>query len=230
MKRLIVVVVIAVVCTTLSYKSLAQTSFAGTVKFETKYEGETNPQKHIPSETTYTIFENKKKWTTVFRGINIYIIQDGDALTKTVLVDVPQGRLGYVDDKEAIEEELLKKTCTYTERTDTKNICGYECKGYDIVCVIMNEDEDEEEEETEIKIIVYTTNEIGKNDNINAIDNPELSGFPLYTEMEKDGVKTIIQAKEIKKTKVKNVDFLVPSDYKMVKDEYKAGLKQTLGL
>lgn len=231
MNRLMSIVTIAIVCTTVSYKSFAQKApFAGTVKFETRYEGDIDPQKHIPSEITYIVFENKTK-QTIFMGINIYLINNGDAMTKTVLIDAPQGRIGFTDDKDVVEDDLLKKKFTYTERTDTKNICGYECKGYDVTCVIMNEDEDDDEDDvTEQKMIVYTTKEIGKDGNINSIDFPGLSGFPLYTEVEMDGVKTIMQAKEVKKSKVKDTDFLIPSDYKMYEGEQKQQLKQMLGM
>ena len=227
MKRLMSVLTIAVVCNTLSYSAFAQNPpFAGTVKFETKYQGDIDPQKHVPFEITYTIFENKIKLTMPYRGINIYVIQDGDLLTQAGLADIPQGRVGYADNMEEVEDELLMKKFTYAERGDTKTICGYVCKGYDVTCIVTNEDAEEDEEETtEIKWIVYTTKEIGKDNNINALDFPKLSGFPLYRETEKDGVKTITIAKEVKKSKVKSTDFLIPSDYKMTKDQQKAGTK-----
>ena len=230
MKKLMSILTVAVVCNALIYSSFAQkTPFAGTVKFEQKYEGNINPQKHIPIEATYTIFENKTK-VTLFMGVNVFIIQDGDALVRTVLIDIPQGRIGLTDSKEEVDEELLMKKFTYAERDDTKTICGYECKGYDVTCIVMSDDDDDEDEATEIKTIVYTTQEIGKDNNINAFDYPGLSGFPLYTETEADGVKTIVQAKEVKKSKVKATDFLIPSDYKMLEGEQKEGLKRNLGL
>ena len=228
MKKLISVVAIAIVCTTLCCKSFAQKPFAGTVKFETKYEGETNPQLHIPTEQIQTIFENKMK-TSLYNGL-LRTIQDGDSLTITYLFDIPGfGRIGNTSSREVNEENLLKSTFFYTERTDSKNICKYECKGYDVTCIILNEDDDEDEA-VEIKFIVYTTKAIGKDDNINAFSFPGLSGYPLYTEFEKDGVKTIIQAKEVKKGKVKAVDFLIPSDYRMLSDEeWEFMMKQITG-
>lgn len=230
MKKVVAVLTIATICTAVSYKALAQKApFAGTVKFEVKYEGDIDPQKHIPYEISSTVFENKTK-QTIFIGINIYVIQDGDALIQTVLIDHPQDRIGYVDDREAVEDKLLSKKFTYAEREDTKTICGYECKGYDVTCIVYNDDEDDDEadDKTEIKWIVYTTKEIGKDNNINAFDFPRLSGFPLYMECEVDGVKTISQAKEVKPSKVKAIDFLVPSNYKMKEGNDKASIKQWL--
>jgi len=228
MKRLISVAAIAIVCTTLCYKSFAQKSFAGTVKFETKFEGETNPQVHIPSEQTQTIFENKMK-NTLYNGM-LRTIQDGDSLSITYLFDIPgYGRIGNTSGREINEENLLRTSFSYTERTDTKTICGYLCKGYDVVSIITDEDDDEDEA-VELKFIVYTTKEIGKDDNINAFNFPGLSGYPLYTEFEKDGVKTITQAKEVKKGKVKSLDFLIPTDYKMLsQEEWDFFIKQITG-
>ena len=219
MRKGISVLAVAIICTTVSYESSAQKSFAGTVRFEVKFEGDIDPQKHGPSEPiVYTIFENKEK-TSLYNGV-IQTIKDGDALTETNLVDWPgYARIGHTASKESKQKDLSRKKYSYVERADTKNICGYECKGYDVTLVIKDEDDDDDEEGEETKYIVYTTKEIGKDDNINALDHPGLSGYPLYMEFEKDGVKTIIQAKEVKKGKIKAVDFLIPSDYKMCSDE-----------
>ncbi|MCL2131046.1 MAG: hypothetical protein FWH36_01120 [Lentimicrobiaceae bacterium] len=219
MKKIIFGLAVAISCTTVSYKSFAQKYFAGTITFETKYEGDTDPQRHIPSQQTCIIFENKEK-AELYNGV-LRTIKDGDALTVTMLVDWPgYPRIGYVSDKEATQKALSSQKFSYEERSDTKTICGYECKGYNVTAVVKEEEEeDEEEEAVELKYIVYTTKEIGKDDNINALDYPGLSGYPLYVESEKDGVKTIIQASEVKKSKLKAVDFMVPSDYKMCSEE-----------
>jgi hypothetical protein len=231
MKKAVSALTIAIICTTVSYKSFAQKSFTGTVKVETKYEGDIDPLKHIPSEAVYTIFENKMR-TSALNGMQ-QVIQDGDALTVTVLFDLSgygMGRIGTVVDKEAIEKQLSKVKFSYEARPDTRTICGYECKGYNITLAIMDEDDDEEDEMEEIKIVAYTTTAIGKDNNINAFTYPGLSGYPLYTEVEKDGVKTITQAKEVKKGKTKATDFMVPSNYEMFdKEGWEEKMKSLLG-
>jgi len=223
MKKIVSVLTIAIVCNTVGCKLLAQKYFAGTVKVEIKYEGDIDPQKHIPQELEYTIFENKTK-TTVYNGL-VQIMQDGDALTETQLWDLSMfgfGRLGTAVDREAMQNQLSKKKFSYEERSDTKTICGYVCKGYNVTVIAIEEDEEEDDDEddaTEIKLLIYTTTEIGKDGNINAFDYPGLSGFPMYSEFEKNDVKTIVQVKEVKKGKIKAVDFMIPSDYKMYDKE-----------
>ena len=217
MKKLISVLTIAIVCTTVSYKSYAQSYFAGTVKFETKYEGDIDPQKHIPHEETFTIFENNVK-ESFYNGVQNQI-HNGDSVTIMIVLDIPgYGCVGKIISKEVIEADMLQKSFFYEERTDSKTICGYECKGYDVTMVTDDDDE-------ETKYIVYTTKEIGKDDNINVFKFPELSGYPLYIAKESNGVKTITQAKEVKKGKVKAVDFLIQSNCKICTTEEEWGLE-----
>jgi hypothetical protein len=133
---------------------------------------------------------------------------DCDAVTATFLYDIPGYKSGYRLPKELFEEMLESKKFTYTKGEETKTICGYVCTRYDVTIY-------DTEEEDETTAIVYTTTEIGENSNINNFEYPGLTGFPLYEETESDGVKMIKIAVEVKKTKVKPVDFLEPTAYKM---------------
>jgi hypothetical protein len=80
------------------------------------------------------------------------------------------------------------------------------CTRYDITIYDAGSDE-------ETTAIAYTTTEIGTDENINNFDYPGLTGFPLYIEEISRGVKETSEAIQVKATKVKSVDFLVPSDY-----------------
>lgn len=216
MKKSAFVIAAVVMYITVNQQTFAQKSFAGTVTFETKYEGDTDPQKHKTHEAIYSIFENKTKQSLSGGGVSQHVITNGDDLSVTVLLDISGlGRYGKITKKN--KEDMFKDVkISFVDRGDSKNICGFECKGYDVTLVDMGEiDEDDEDDVKEIKFIVYTTKEIGKDDNINAFQFPGLSGYPLYIELEVKDVKQITQAKEVKKGKVKAVDFLVPSDYKM---------------
>jgi len=225
MKKVVVVLTMAIVCTTVSYKSFAQKYFAGTVKLETKYEGDIDPQKHIPHEAELIIFENKMKTSSVVEQV----IYDGDAMTITYLYDLSTygyERMGTVIDKETNQKNSEKSKFSYEARGDTKIICGYECKGYNITQTIKDE---EYEEDIEISYIVYTTTEIGKDANINAFEYVGLLGFPMYEEVEKDGVKKITQVKEVKKGKIKAIDFMVSSNYNMYKpEEFREKFKEAI--
>jgi len=217
MKKLISVLAIAIICTTGSYKAFSQGSFTGTAKFTVKYEGDINPQKHIPEEKKFLIFENKVKEMDD-EGVHTEIY-DGDAGTWGTIINIPAyGCMAYQRTPEEVDEEMLSKVFSYEEREDTKTICGYVCKGYNFTIVTTTEDEDSGEDvKTEVKGVVYTTKEIGKNEKINSFTFPNLSGYPLYFEKVEEGVTEITQAVEVKKGKAKPIDFLMPSSCKICK-------------
>lgn len=220
MKKIFSISVIAAFafCMFTSIQANAQkVKFAGTVKFNVKYEGDTDPQKHVPGEFQVSIFGNKAKLQS---GIQL-LIMDGEAYTTTVLLDFPGEPMGSVIKKEELQEMYENIKYTYTKKEETKTICGYVCTRYDIKKYDVEEDE-------ETNIIVYTTTEIGDNNNINNIFIsyfPGLTGFPLYVESESNGAKQIQEATEVKKTKLKAVDFLVPSKYKVYDSQEEMGAK-----
>jgi hypothetical protein len=214
--------VVAVLCifTAVDVNAQKSKAFAGTVKFSVKYEGDTDPQKHVPYEFVYTILGNRQKISN--QGFSQ--ITDGDAVTVTVLLEIPGNKMGYVAKKEDVEESFAVKKFTYTKGEETKTICGYVCTRYDITVFDIEEDE-------EAKAILYTTTEIGDGNNINALSFPGLTGYPLYIEEDEDGVKTIHEAIEIKKAKIKSVDFMIPSDYTIYssQEEFQGKLKELFG-
>jgi len=181
-------------------------SFAGTVKFSVTFEGNTNPKDHAPQEQLYTIFGNKIKIVVPARSMTQ--ILDGDAVKVTVLYDIPGYKSGYTVSKEGLEARQERYNYSYTKGEDTMTVCGYLCTRYDVT--IYDTDEDEE-----TTAVVYTTTEIGEGSDINIFEYPGLTGFPLYSETEEKGVKEIQKAVEIKPTKVKGIDFLTPTGYKM---------------
>lgn len=223
MKKIFSISAIAVFafCMFASIQTNAQkVKFAGTVKFHVRFDGEIDPQKHVPQDVMYTIFGNK-----IMAKQQIFIqMQDGDAVTKTILIDYPGSRIGYITQKKDIQEEQALAKYTYTKGNETKTICGYVCDKYEVSVYDAEEDE-------ETKFIVYTTTEIGNDNNINSLDYPGLTGYPLYTEIEKDGIKTTIEATEVKKGKIKAVDFLLPSDYKIydTAEEFGAAFQELFG-
>jgi len=193
--------------TVLTASAQKSKSFAGTVKISIRYEGNTNPRDHAPVETVYTILGNKQK--VVMPQASMTQILDGDAVRVTALFDIPGYKSGYRMEKEEFEEKMERYKYTYTKKGDTMTVCGYLCTRYDVSIYDAEEDE-------ETTVILYTTTEIGENSNINVFEFPGLTGFPLYRESESKGVKTIVKAVEVKPSKkVKPVDFLTPSGYKM---------------
>jgi hypothetical protein len=222
MKKLFFICVVAVMCifTVVEVSAQKSKSFAGTIKISVKYTGDIDPQKHVPSESVLSVFGNKQK----ISGQGFQQILDGDAVTVTVLIDIPGNRMGYTVKKEEIEESFAAKKLTYTKSDETKTVCGYVCTRYDVTVFDIEEDE-------ESKVIVYTTTDIGENNNINSLSLPGLTGFPLYIEQESDGVTVIQEAIEVKKTKIKSVDFMVPADYTMYnsQEELQTKIKEIYG-
>jgi hypothetical protein len=202
----ILVVVAVAMFNVLAVNAQKSDSFAGTVKFSVKYEGDINPKDHTPHEEVYTIFGNKLK---AIRPPYQVLIFDGNTVTATVLYDIPINKCGYKASKEYIEADQETKNYTYKKSEETKTICGYVCTRYDVTIY-------DTEDETEETGFIYTTTEIGESSDINAFDYPGLTGFPLYQEMVENGAKTIKEAIEVKPTKVKSMDFLIPSGNKMI--------------
>ena len=184
-------------------------SYAITVKFSVQSNGDISAQNPPLRENVYTIFGNKLKVTDP-RGITQII--DCDDLTATLLFNIKGSKSGYMLHKEVFEDMFKSKQFSYAKEKDTMMICGYVCTRYNITIYDTGV-------EKETKVIAYTTTEIGANSNINKLQYPGLTGFPLYLETEEDGVKIIEKAVEIKKTKVKSTDFSIPPDYKMFSSE-----------
>ncbi|MDR1459462.1 MAG: hypothetical protein LBI60_04545 [Bacteroidales bacterium] len=224
MKKLFSICVVAVLCifTAMEVNAQKSKSFAGTIKFSVKYEGDIDPQKHVPTEFVLSIFGNKQKISIPEQYFQQ--IMDGDAVTSTVLLDIPGNRMGYVVKKEVIDENFSTKKYTYTKSEETKTICGYVCTRYDVTIFDVEEDE-------ETKAVVYTSTEVGENNNINSLSFPGLAGYPLYIEEEDDGIKQIQEAIEIKKTKIKAVEFLIPNDYTLYdsQEEFQAKIQEVFG-
>jgi len=206
MKNLISICVVAIATfSVLSVNAQKTKSFAGTVKFHIKYEGKVDPRVHVPQDIVVSIFGNKTKQTVDWQ----HVITNGDAVTETYLFDIPGSRAGFVKSQEMIEDEQSAYKYTYKKADETKTICGYVCTRYDGIKYDVEEDE-------ETKYLFYTTTEIGESSDINSVEYPGLSGYPLYVETEVKGLKVIMEATEVKAAKVKSVDFLIPSDYKML--------------
>ena len=140
--------------------------------------------------------------------------------------DVPGEPMGAIVKKEEMQEIYAGVKFTFEKKEETKTICGFVCTRYDIK--MYNIEEDEETEMT-----IYTTTEIGNSNDINntLISYPGLTGFPMCLISEKDDVKTIQEVTEVKKAKIKAVDFLVPSKYKIYdsQEEMSARLQELFG-
>ena len=221
MKKLAIISLMAACCL-LGGKSMAQKgkSFAGSVKFGIKYEGDFEPKQLVnaPQESEQIISGKFTKTTHNLGGAFMYQIDMIDSIVR--LWDLPGEKCAVTIPTPEKENDTSKRNYVIQKRSDTKDICGYQCQGYDIVVTVMkNEDEDEDEDEETapktVTITVYTTTEIGIDSNINCHFIPGLQGFPLYKEQPAgEGKKVVYEAIEVKKKKINAVEFSIPSNYK----------------
>lgn len=198
-------------------KTMAQKtkSFSGSIKFEIKYEGDFEPQQlaNAPREVNKVIFGNFTKTTQLLGGGGVVRHQIDMLDSMLILIDAATEKVAIgIPIKKKDEGEESEKNYKIVKRTDTKNICGYECQGYDINITVKDEDE---EEDKIVTYTMYTTTEIGIDSNINKNSIPGLQGYPLYTSQPAGENKTVIsQAVEVKKKKINPIEFSIPSNYK----------------
>ena len=225
MKRIIIIFIAAICCMNMSnLMAQKKKAFNGTVKFSIKYEGDLDPQAlaKAPTEVNYLIFENNTKVTQDLGGAFRHVITVGDSGKTILLFDIPGQKMAVVISKAENEEQRQGLTYDIVEGSDTKEICGFVCKRYDIT--ITNIEEDKQH-----KMFVYTTDKIGLDEKIK-FDIPGLKGYPLYQETENNGIKTIYEAVEVKKKKVSSAEFLIPEGYQtMTLDEFQELLKNAGG-
>lgn len=217
MKRIATVVSIMIMCGFMSTELNAQKvkSFTGLVTFSIKYEGDIDPMKlaNAPKEKIYTIAGNNTKYTINGQGFVQHVVTIGDSSQSLIIVDHPMQKLVIKKDKEDFEEDLEYVNIKVVPSDETKVICGYTCKRYDLIVEDL-------EKESEMKVICYTTEEIGINENIN-FETPGLKGYPLYQEQQVGEVKIITEATVVKKKKVNPAEFLIPSGFEVVSyDDY----------
>ena len=194
---------------TISAQKKGKKSFAGTVTYKISYEGDIDPQKiaQLPTKQTTSVFENNTR--SAYPGIPQYIISLGDSCKQIILFDIPGSQIAVISNKDEVLENLGNWNYTYEKTSDSKTICGYVCSGYKITIT------DKEDEASEAQtVITYTTTEIGLNSAINSTSTPGLEGFPLYSQVNANGIIRTIEATEVKKAKVSIVDFMIPTSYK----------------
>ena len=220
MKRISIAALVALTCLC-GGKAMAQKgkAFTGTVKFDIKYEGDFEPKQlaRAPKERIVTISGNFIRTTHDLGGAFMYQIDMVDSVIQ--LWDLPMEKSAVtIPSRKKDKEEPDKRNYVIQKRSDSKEICGYNCQGYDIIVTVKNEEDEDDEEETEerkITIVVYTTEEIGVDSNINCHFIPGLQGYPLYQEQPAgDGKKVISEAVEVKKKKINAIEFAIPANYK----------------
>lgn len=192
-----------------------QKPFTGIIIYSLTYEGyEPSQSAQMPSTSKVYISESKQK-TYVDMGMqSISTIIDGEKESMIVILDLMGQKYIIKKNKEDIDKS--KGTGTKPEIKyfdETKKIAGYTCKK----AIITEKNEKTSEEST---IVIWYSDEISSNEKINfATDYEGLKGYPLSTELTVGKLKNITIATEVKKSKVADTEFLLPSDGKVLTEE-----------
>lgn len=193
--------------------------FMGTIKFALTYEGvEASQASQMPTTQTQIINGNKQKTMIDYGQAAMYTITDGDAESEIIFIDAMGQKFAYRLDKAALakaKEDNKSAKPTITLSDETKEIAGIKCKKATKVS------KDEETGDESSSIIWYTT-ELGSNDKLYFTgENEGINGVVLGTETK---AKTFVYkafATEIKKEKVKDLEFMIPADAKeLTKEEF----------
>jgi len=193
------------------------------ITYTISYEGDWDPATlaQQPTEQIVKIMGNKHRTEIMTGGANIYIITNGDDSTNIVLLDIVSMGMKYYmkTEKETILAEMEEEPkINYLD--ETKTICGYECKKAEYI----TKDEYGDDVVTE----VYFSEELGNSSTNFGGTFHGLSGFPMEYAVDAEQGKIIYSVTNIqtKKTKIKDIIFMIPTDYEEL-DEEKA--KQLFG-
>jgi GLPGLI family protein len=187
----------------------AAAGFQGTITYTITVEGELDAMSkaQMPTEMVQTFKGTKIKTEQKSSMGNQTIISDNTEMTSVILLDMMGNKMAIKQSKEDTEKavkEMPTPKITYTE--ETKDIAGYKCKKV----TLENEGE---------KMDAYYTEEI-------LVTNPnmlsmfkDIKGVLLEFAQVSGGITLKMTAKEVKKGKIKDSIFEIPSDYKIMTPE-----------
>lgn len=185
--------------------------FSGIISYEINYEG-FEPQQiaNSPTQLTEMVKGNFIRRTeNLGGGVFRHTIDVVDSVI--YLLDLPIDKIAY-----SVPDSLFglskKIKIDIQKKDETKVICGFTCQKYDVIRSV----EDDEEEEPRIDtIVVFTTDKIGINEDINRHYIPGLKGFCLRAEQPAgEGKKIVQEATKVKNKKISNTDFMMPINYR----------------
>lgn len=193
------------------------------VTYTISYEGDWDPATlaQQPTEQTVKILGKRSRTEILAGGANIYIINNGVDSSVIMLLDISSmGMKFYMKtDKEKLLAEMEDEPAIkYLD--ETKTIAGLECKKAEYVT--------KDEYGDEVITVVYYNESLGDASmNFGGTFNG-LAGFPMEYAVEAEQGQVIYTVTSVatKKTKIKDVIFMIPTDYEEL-DEEKA--KQLFG-
>lgn len=191
-------------------------SFEGTITYSVTTEGQIEPNimAQLPSEVMWT-FKGPKTSMLMKTGFGtVTVIANAETQEQVVLYDALGQKMAIKSSKDETEKAIAEYPETkITETTETKKILNYNCKKVEM------------EDDKGNKSIIYVTDELNvPNANWNT-QYKNIKGVMLeYSQKaspESDAT-LIFTAKEVKKRKIKDAVFEIPSNFKqMTMDEFK---------
>jgi len=195
-------------------------SFQGTLTYDVSYSG-TNlsaaQKAQLPATSVVTVKDCKTKTEVVVGPVTQAAISDGTAKTELVLIDYMGTKAAIKLSTDDVKEGLAKNPMPTVNITkETKVILGFTCKK----AILTSKDENG----VVTNDTIYFTEQIGCADVNFSTQFKDIPGTVLrYTEFDPQiNATATYTIKEIKKSKISDDTFVIPSDYKeMTKEEFK---------
>jgi GLPGLI family protein len=209
-----VIVVLLFAC---SFTVNAQKKFKGVINYTISYSGtiDAATAAQQPKLMILSIYENLQKMNLPLGPVNIDVVTNGDTKTTITMLDIMGEKKYFKMSTEDIEKKIAENPAPEIKYLDeTKTIAGYVCKKAEYT--------EKSDDGTSSTTIVYYTEELGGEALNYGGQFYKLKGVPLEYIITAADVVTTFAATEIKKGKVKDTDFLIPSDYVEMTAEEKA--------
>lgn len=164
----------------------------------------------IPTEFTMK-YKGTKSRTEYATGMSesIMLADSKDSKATVVLLDMMGNKYAMkVDETKVAEQKAKMPVFDVLETKETKVIAGYKC----IKAVLINQISKEE-------MSVYYTPEIPYIENIFNSELSKLKGMPMEYVSKMQNIKLTVTIREVKKDKVSDDLFTIPTDYKVVTQE-----------
>ncbi|HNW98958.1 MAG TPA: hypothetical protein PKK00_11165 [Bacteroidales bacterium] len=212
-----------VFCFTANLFSQSKKPFQGTISYDITCSGKIEPamKSQLPTTEDVTVKDCKTKTEVTSAMASQAKITDGNAKKVISLIDYMGNKFAIISDSVKLKEEFSKVTISVNKSDETKTIAGYTCKKA-IVSI-------KDEEGSVINDTIYYTEEIGCSNLNFSTQYKDIPGAVLEYSIYIDQIEASMKytAREVKKSKVSDNIFLIPSDYKEVTEEE---LKKQLGM
>ncbi|MCX7697712.1 MAG: hypothetical protein N2Z72_08500 [Bacteroidales bacterium] len=224
MKRLFFYFFICAISSTLVFSQKSKTKeFKGIVKYSISYDGNWDPTilAQQPKSMELKILGKKSLTEMILPGVTLKTINNGKDSSQIVLIDAGSyGKFYLKVTKEKFIEKMKEASPTINYLDETKQIAGMVAHKAEYIV---------KDEYGEDKTYVVYYNESIAGPEYNFLNNfPGLKGFPMEYTYETEEGKVTFTVTEIitKKVKIKETDFLIPSDFKQISEDE---LKQMFG-